>query len=364
MPSALRHYNDRRRARPGQGHRPERNGARRGSATWIVITALLLPIATVGSVAAWSELFDDPDERLSQLATVAVERGPLAVKVTEHGTLESSRNVTLRSMVEGGAGTRIMTIVEEGTLVTKGQVVAELDASTFEKEASKQYIAVESARAALKNAEASVAIQKMQNEADIATARLTLALGKLDLRKYTEADYVQEGETISGEIRMARENLTVAEENYRSTERMMRKGYASTGQLEANRVAVNKAQTALQVAREKMRVLVDYAHKRSLAEKEENAVRFGRELKRIEMRAQWALAQCQIEQLARRRTLAIEEERYARLQRQIEACTIRAPCDGLAVYTNTTNGGRASNQPLIYEGAMVRERQPVLHIPT
>jgi HlyD family secretion protein len=48
---------------------------------------------------------------------------------------------------------------------------------------------------------------------------------------------------------------------------------------------------------------------------------------------------------------------------QVAACTIRTPRDGIVIHANTLEGGRAAPSPLIYEGATVRERQPVIQIP-
>jgi multidrug efflux pump subunit AcrA (membrane-fusion protein) len=67
--------------------------------------------------------------------------------------------------------------------------------------------------------------------------------------------------------------------------------------------------------------------------------------------------------LARKRSHFIENERYKKMLAQIAACTIRSPRAGLVVYANTLEGGRSAMTPLIFEGATVRERQPVIHLP-
>ena len=52
-----------------------------------------------------------------------------------------------------------------------------------------------------------------------------------------------------------------------------------------------------------------------------------------------------------------------KLERQIAACEIKAPADGLVVYANDPNRAFGSSQPQIEEGATVRERQKIFSLP-
>ena len=52
-----------------------------------------------------------------------------------------------------------------------------------------------------------------------------------------------------------------------------------------------------------------------------------------------------------------------KLEKQIAACKITAPNDGLVVYANDPNRAFGSNQPQIEEGATVRERQKIFSLP-
>ncbi len=60
----------------------------------------------------------------------------LPVIVTERGSLESSKNEDVYCKVEGQ--TTIITIVPEGTRVTKGQLVCELDSSALKDQLTNQ----------------------------------------------------------------------------------------------------------------------------------------------------------------------------------------------------------------------------------
>ncbi len=239
----------------------------------------------------------------------------------------------------------------------------ELDSSRLRDEALAQQIRLDNALAAFKMAEADVGIQRMQNDSDVADARLKLELARLDLASYKNGDHVQEMQIVLGEIKMAGEYLARATERWTFTERLMRKGFTTTKVLDADRVALSRARIDLETAREKHRVIDRFSHPRELAERESDALFCEQELDRVKLRGQAALTQRDRIFLARKRSYFLENERHKKLLAQVAACTIRAPREGMVVHANTLEGGRSSSAPLIYEGATVRERQPIIHLP-
>lgn len=292
----------------------------------------------------------------------AVRKGTLAITVTERGNLESAANVTLTSRVEGT--TVIIRIVEEGTAVKKGDLLVELDSSKHRNDATQQQIALKQAESAERQASENLAIQKTQNDSDIAAAQLKLDLAILDLEKYKKGEYVQQRSAIEGEITLASETLTRAMEKYEFTKRLAKKGYSTISELEADRIAVTKAEIDAGVAKEKLRVLGEYDSKRQLAEKESNAREFERELERVRRKAQAAIVQAEADHGARKLTADVERTKYERLLAQIEACKLFAPQDGLVVYANERGSRMSGSQDVtISEGAQVRERQAIINLP-
>src|SRR5262249_39606324 len=68
-------------------------------------------------------------------------------------------------------------------------------------------------------------------------------------------------------------------------------------------------------------------------------------------------------ELAKQATWELQLRKEEKLERQIAACTLVAPNDGLAVYPNDPMRSCGSNQPQIEEGATVHERQKIISIP-
>lgn len=322
-----------------------------------------LAILGAGGAYAWTKSQGAKNSERTDLILDTVKRGSLEISITERGSLESSANTTLTCLVEGEAGTGILKIVDEGALVVKDQVVVELDSSRLRDNATQQQIVVEQAEAAMKTAEKNVEIQKTQNESDIEAAKLKVTLADIDLEKYEFGDFVQQLNTILGEIQLATEDVLRYEEKYKFTQRLITKGYATQSELEADRLAKKKAEIALAVALEKETVLKTYTQRREMAEKKANSEEFKRELIRQKLKTDAALAQQEADYSAKTLTFQVEKEQYEKLLRQIEVCVIKAPTDGLVVYANTRTGRGGGNDPLIYEGAKVKERQAIINLP-
>jgi HlyD family secretion protein len=345
--------------------KPAQQHPRRGAIGKMILVLLILLGLTTGGVLAWQGKLLPHGEEKSSLIVETVKKGLLEITITERGNIESANNQTLVCMVEGEAGTGILKIVDEGMRVDKDQVLVELDSSRLKNDATAQEIVVEQAAATLKTAEKNVEIQETQNDSDIAAAKLKLELAKLDLKAYEEGDYTQQTDTIKGEIKLADEDLKRANDKYAFTQRLIKKGYAKQSEVEADRVAVAKAEINLQVAEKKLEVLKEFTYIRQIAELKANATEFERELERVKLKADANLAKYLADLAAAKSKYQVEKSTYEKIMRQIELCITRAPRDGLVVYVNTRSGGGRGGQTeaLIYEGAKVKERQPIIKLP-
>jgi len=278
------------------------------------------------------------------------------------GFLDSRKNAVLSSKVEGT--TTIISIVPEGTWVTAGEVVCELDSSTLKENAKQQEITTTQAEATMATAREKLEIQKTQNDSDIAAANLKSELAQLDFEKYEKGEYPQQEQQLKGDVKIAEEDLIRARETMLFTASQVKKGYASQNELNASRIAVQQAELKLRGSEELLNVLQNFTYKRTIAELKANALESERELARVRLKASSAQTQCEKEADAARLTYDVEREKLVRLHTQIEACTIRAPQDGEVVYANmSSGGGRRSEQTLIEAGMTVRERQPIINLP-
>lgn len=309
-----------------------------------------------------SSLGKGDEQKFIDLLTKPAEKKPFLISLSAQGNLDSLGNQTLSSAVEGT--TSIITIVPEGTMVEANQIVCELDSSQLREKAKQQEITVTQADSAEAQAKEKLEITKTQNESDIAAAKLKLQLADLDLKKFTEGEFPQQRKELEGSCALAEEELTRAVENYDFTKQQVKKGYRTLNEMEANRIAKEQARLKLQGAQEKLKVLRDYDYFRKIAELEANAKELVRELERVKLKAASAETQAQKDYEAQKLTCEVEHEKLNRLNKQIDACTLRAPKAGQVVYANmqASNFSRSSGET-IEQGATVRERQAIINLP-
>jgi RND family efflux transporter MFP subunit len=336
-----------------------------GSRAPRLLLTLAVGLAAVAGVGlAWTAL--SGEESGGEIILHDVRRQDMEVVVVERGQLESGKNAELFCEVEarspGSPATSIKWIVPEGHLAKKGELLCEFDSASLQDQLTTQKVTLAKAKAALASQEADFEIVKSQNTSDIKAAETTVELAQIDLRKYLEGDYVKERRKIEGDILIAEEEVKRAKERLEYSERLNKKGYVSTSEVESDQLAVTRAENALAMAREELRVLNEYTKPRQTKDLETKRDEALRALDRVKNQAKAKEAQAQVKLLAEQATYETEEANLRKIERQLGVCKLYAPLDGMVTYANEF--GRFGQQtPQVEEGASVRERQKIIRIP-
>ena len=261
----------------------------------------------------------------TDIITTIVRKTALPITVVEKGSLESSENKDAYCLVEGQ--TTIIMIKPEGTPVKKGDLVCQLDSAALNDQLVNQKITTKSA------------------EANYENAKLTREVAEIAVVEYEEGIFKQEYATVEGEIKLAESDLSRSEDRLDWARRMYDKGYVSKATAVSEELTLKKARFALEQAQSKKKVLVDYTR--------------GKTVKELKSEVEKARS----DELAKKATWELEVSKEKKLDRQIAACEIKAPADGLVVYANDPNRAFGSSQPQVEEGAQVRERQKIFSLP-
>ena len=121
--------------------------------------------------------------------TFVVRRGTLPINVLDGGSAEALESQEIRSQIKGYQGTKILSIVEEGYLVTdedvrKGKVLVELDSSDLQVRITTQEITYQSTLSSLIEAQQAYDIQKNQNASDLIAAEQKARFALMDFEKF------------------------------------------------------------------------------------------------------------------------------------------------------------------------------------
>jgi HlyD family secretion protein len=289
---------------------------------------LIATVVTAGVVLTNVPGMSKPITRLfspagTGIITTVVRSSNLPITVIAKGALESSKNQDAFCKVEGG--TTIISIKPEGTPVKKDDVVCELDSAALKDSLVNQKITTESAKASFQN------------------ATLTREVAEIAVVEYVEGIFLQDLKTVDGEIKLAESDLYRCEDRLDWARRMFEKGYVSLAAKNSEELNLQKARFALEQAQVKKKVLVDYTKNKTTTELKSE------------------VAKATSDELAKKATWELETGKEKKLERQIAACVITAPSDGLVVYANDPNRAFGSNQPQVEDGAAVRERHPSRH---
>ena len=156
------------------------------SRKWLWILLLFL---FAGLALAWLAM----ERRQKQNAAAAeelyieVQEGPLVINLLESGTIQPKEQLIIKSEVEGRS--TILSLIPEGTRVSKGDLLVELDSSSAQDNKVNQEITVQNANASFVESSENLEVVKNQAKADTDLAELNLKFGIEDLPKDKEDEY-------------------------------------------------------------------------------------------------------------------------------------------------------------------------------
>ncbi len=133
----------------------------------------------------------------SERVTFAVQRGDLRVTVLVGGRVAAQQSQEIKSEIRGRDGAKILSIIEEGYLVTQedidnGLILVELDPAELKDELVNQEIALQGAEATYIQQKAQYEIQLNQNQRNVSEAQLTVKFARMDFEKFLGVTSVKE----------------------------------------------------------------------------------------------------------------------------------------------------------------------------
>lgn len=327
-----------------------------------ILIAVVIVLIGIGLVRL--TLFKADEGSSSNLATFTVKRGPLRISVTETGSIEAREKMVLKNEVRGR--TSIISLVDEGTRVKKGDLLVELDSSKLVDERIDHQIRVQNAEAAFVGARENLAVAKNQAQSDVDKAKLAYDFAVQDMKKYLKGEYPNQLKEVEFRIILANEEVTRAEENLEWSRKLFNEKYISQTELQADELAVKRKALDLELAQNDLGLLKNFTYKRKLAQLKSDVKQAKMALDRTIRKAKADVVQAEANLKAKESELERQRYKLGKNEKEIEKTKIYAPADGLVIYaTSTQRGGhRGHRREPLAEGAEVRERQDLIHLPT
>lgn len=227
--------------------------------------------------------------------TATVARGTFSITLTESGVLRAAESVTYRSRVEGRE-LEITYLAPEGTQVTAGDLLVQLDTTALKSE-------LEKARQDARQAEMELGAAELdREEARLAVEAVTEGAGALAL------DEARTG------LWLAQAKANRMREEHARLQPLLARGYITRDEQERSALELQEADARAKLAERALTVLVERTHPR-----EEQAARL-----------QFARRRAQIDHIRPKLEAARAYERL--LAAMIQGCSIYAPRPGLVVH--------------------------------
>jgi HlyD family secretion protein len=282
----------------------------------------------------------------------------LEIKVNKDGELQAISYTDVKSEVEGS--TQILTVVPEGATVHKGDELVKLDASLLTNRKEQMDLDLRRAESALKQAKEMKDIQESQNAANKDAADVSKELAQIDLQQYQEGTYPQTLENDKTALDMAQITLKNKEEDLDQTNQLFAKGFVTPADVKKAELDVRTAKNDVEKAKTALLVLEKYQHQMDIAKLKSAYAQSEQGLARTMRQNASYLAQRLADLDEKEQSLALLRKQAQKLQDQIDACTIRAPEDGLVIYASSID--RNLREP-VQEGSTVRLSQWLLRLP-
>jgi len=369
-----------------------------GSRKRLAVILVLVAVVCVAVVLLGSTRRDDLTNVDGGSNTFTVRRDNLTVTVVESGTIKARETTDIMCQLRT-RGVEIVSIVPEGMAITQedvdnGMVLCQLNSSELEDRYNQELISFSTAKANKTEAEESYLIQQKQNESDITTAELGVKFSLMDFEKYLGEAVAQrivkqldqdpnatidivsllDDPNLAGEglqtSKQLKDSITLATSRYERasdkliwTQRLREKEYVSETELKADELEVESLGIQKEQAETSLRLFKLYDFPKQTEQLLSNYFEAKRELVRTLAGARSKLAQAEAKRESTIASYNLQKDQLDRLEKEIAACTIRAPSPGIVVYGSSTDFERRRQDP-IEVGDSVYHGQKIIAIPS
>ncbi len=289
-----------------------------------------------------------------------MSHGPLTISISESGSLQSKEQSIIKSEVS--QRTAILWLIEEGTLVEKGDKLIELNSTFLKDELIRQQITVNNGEAALIQAKENLTVEKSKTESDISKAELDLRFAETDLTKYLEGEYPLQLKEQQSKISIAEEELKRAQDTFNWSEKLEAKGYITRSELQADELAATRMANNLEIAQAKLHLLKTYTHKQQVDKLTSDVQQKKAALIRTRARSTSDIIRAESQVQARQSEFDRQNKTMKKLEEEIEKCTITAPTAGMAIYATSVRRNWRRPNPMAV-GDEVHEREELIYLP-
>ncbi|MFN0011539.1 MAG: efflux RND transporter periplasmic adaptor subunit [Phycisphaerales bacterium] len=332
---------------------------------WLMLTAGLGGLAAVGAIlaAATSAERAPPSAGGKERAdTGTAEVTSFDVTVVARGQLEAKNQIELRNPLE--FQTTITEICKEGITAKAGDVLVRLNADNIQTQVDETKLLIETAKAELTTATNGYEIQVNENDSALRKAKLAVDLAELDLRQWERGEVRSRRQQYGIALEEARREHARLSEKLEQARPLLAKGFLSKDEFQRDDLASKKAESALAKAQLDLETYESFQLPKEERTKQSALEEARSELERVDRKNESQLASKGADKANKAQQLALRTTRLAKLEGQVASATIKAPSDGLVVYsTSLARGWWNDNAGPLQVGRQVHPNELLIALP-
>ncbi len=282
------------------------------------------------------------------LATGAEEAGGNHI-IRETATLQPGDSTILRSDV--ACPEAVLMVVHEGSRVLKGDLLVELDDLSFRQEDPVLALRDLESMAQFEAAKAAVAARERESAMAVDIAKQALKLAHDARKRYLEVEFPDLQRRAEAERVRAQTRLVMVQS---------RQADASGPEAKA---ALQEAKMAVDEAESRLGFLTDYVRPQRQAELELTIARRTLDLERAKSQREEMIQRTKAELEIAETRLRQVSDRASFVRKQMAACKIHAPHDGIVRY-EWTGPRRGSFRDHLQVGTVIASRQAIVRVET
>ena len=269
----------------------------------------------------------------SELLLHVVQRRTLDDTVVERGTVESQNTVYGKCELPGDESS-IVSIVPEGTVVSKGDVIVKLESSKINQQIALKKIALNEAQGKLKEARQNLIAKDNEGKGKIVTAERELQIAEIEVTKYRDGDFIAEESELQRLIADGKAQLEKYLEERRKIEELVKKGYRSPEQLDESQLRVKSFEKAVQRDEQKLNNLRQYDRKLKMTTFEGKATDAEKKVEREKSTAAAEIEKAVSTIESAKNLVELHESELKDFLQVLAKCEMKAPQDGTVAYAN------------------------------
>ena len=300
--------------------------------TLLIGVALL---AGAGALAwAWGGEGEAEPVAGGEEAVFTAVRGDLVITLTENGELvaKDSRQISAGT----DSSSKLTFLIEEGTEVPAGEVLARLDPTELERHVQELELDIMQMEANVVGAKTEVEIQQAENASSVEKAEAALDHAQKDLQKWSEGEGPNERRKREIAIKEAETKSSRAHKRAEDSRALLEKEYITRSQVDQDEIDAESTQVALESAQLEAKIFDEYTQPMTLKEKSQAVEDARLLLESATKRADSTLHQKEVALEQNTKRLELQKEQLQKTKDEIAKHTVTAPIPGIVLYGDPT----------------------------